>query len=156
MPVSVARSSLKSSSAARLAVRIRPLAPMSRVAVAADSNIVRNRSSLPRSSATTESERWASSSGASSAGSSQGFATTKAATVRPRVASTRSVPKLIEEKSPLSRTEWPRASFSIPASRPWFTSTKVAAAAVPPRAVLRSLPLPIVVATDQAASPLIV
>ena len=69
-----------------------PSTPTSIIAVGADSNIVRNRSSLSRSSATVESERCASASGAIRAGRSQGLNSANAPTATPSPASTNSIP----------------------------------------------------------------
>src|SRR5919202_40453 len=65
---------------------------------------------------------------------SQGFASQNAAVATPSMASTRSVERLWNEKSPESRKEVPRASLSIGAIRPWLTATIASAAAAPPAA----------------------
>jgi hypothetical protein len=76
----------------------------------------------------TESERWISRSGATANGISHGFVAQKAAIATPSIASTRSVERLGNENSPDSRSEWPRARWSIGAISRWFTATIAAAA----------------------------
>jgi hypothetical protein len=52
----------------------------------------------------------------------------QAAIATPSIASTRSVERLGNENSPDSRSEWPRARWSIGAISRWFTATMAAAA----------------------------
>ena len=108
-----------------------PSTPTSIVAVGADSNIVRNRSSLSRRSATVESERWPSASGAIRAGRSHGLDSAKPPTATPSTARTNSIPSPVAEKRPLSRNVCPRPSRSMIASSVWLTATKTAAAQQP-------------------------
>ena len=70
-------------------------------------------------------------SGATANGISQGFQAQKAAIATPSIASTRSVERLGNEKSPDSRIECPRARCSMGAIRAWLTTTIEAAAAKP-------------------------
>ena len=79
----------------------------------------------------TLSERWISSSGATENGISQGFEPQNAAIETPSMASTRSVERLGNEKRPDSRSECPRARWSIGAISKWLTATIEAAAARP-------------------------
>ena len=131
---------------------IEPSTPTSIVAVGADSNIVRNRSSLSRSSATVESERCASASGAIRAGRSQGLNSANAPTATPSPASTNSIPSPVAEKRPLSRNVCPRPSRSMIASRMWLTATKTAAASRPGQGERRRRsPVPIGIRDDPGA-----
>jgi hypothetical protein len=61
----------------------------------------------------TESERWIRSNGATANRISHGLASQKAAIATPSIASTRSVERLWNEKSPDSWIECPRARCSI-------------------------------------------
>ena len=64
-------------------------------------------------------------------GSATGSSRQKAAIATPSIASTSSVERLANEKSPDSRSEWPRARWSIGAISRWLTPTIEAAAARP-------------------------
>ena len=108
-----------------------PLTLKSSVAVGADSNIVRKRSSVSRRSEVVESDRCASASGAMTAGRSHGLVIANVPTASPSAAITNSTPKPEAEKSPVSRMLCPRPSRSMTASRMWLTPTKTAAAARP-------------------------
>ena len=72
-------------------------------AVGADSNIIRNRSSLSRSSASVANDRCASRSGAISTGRSHGLKPANAPSATPSPAITSSIASPEREKRPLSR-----------------------------------------------------
>ncbi len=81
--------------------------------------------------------RWMRRSGATAKGISHGFRCQKAATASPRVARMKSVERLSNEKTPASRSEWPRASVTIGARITWFAATAIVQAASPASAQRR-------------------